>query len=795
MVKNKSLNIRKREIEANQRKRMPSQSKRRQFAEPTPKKDEDGDDTRPVRSVRIEKEVVGSSGTRIYSGYISEEYLSTLQGYKAADVYDKMRRQESQVKMALSAVKNPILKAVWDVEAVDSNVPEEVKIAEFCKHALMCNPDKTWKGILNEALSSVMFGYAAFERSDTVVTDDPEFGTFNGVNLGWRSQRTIHRFNVDKATGRLTSISQYAFGDLQRTVDIPADSLILISIDKEGDNYEGISCLRPAYGPYLLKQTFKKLLAIGVEKFAVPTAIGRIPEGKQNTPQAEAFKQALEIYTSHEANYITLPSGVKDEGGWDVEFNETHFDPEKVQKAIDAQDREIVKAFIAGFLELGQSSSSGSWALSFDQSDFFLSSIEHIADLIAEVFTELVIKRLVLLNFGPRQKYPTLKYSGISDEAGKELAETLKALVDGKIIVPDDDLEDNVRKRYKLPKKSDKGQREVNPAPAPGQDPNNPNQDPNADPNEDPGKKPGKTPPPASKPKPPAAKAAEVRLALAEKRAKKQIAEAKETLLPVMQESLKASGDKLVQQIMASWRALPDASKSKATKDLELKGAAAYKNALIDELSNTAGIALKGARAEVPKAKDTKLGEVVGAIKLADPISIDDLPAKVRQLVRERAALLSESTMADLQKAVFFRFASSVNSTDSASILESDLDEVIDDFIASSNLDTAASNSAAHTVNEARNAFFFDDDVLEEIESFTFVNGDPVSPICQDLAGQTFAKDDPEAARYFPPLHHNCKSYIVANPVGGKRNPAISDRGLKPSSPDLDKYVTLSEHE
>ena len=82
-------------------------------------------------------------------------------------------------------------------------------------------------------------------------------------------------------------------------------------------------------------------------------------------------------------------------------------------------------------------------------------------------------------------------------------------------------------------------------------------------------------------------------------------------------------------------------------------------------------------------------------------------------------------------------------------------------------------------INESRTAAFFDDKVLEEIESFTFVNADPQAPICKDLAGRTFRKDDPGAKMNFPPLHHNCESYISANFSGAKKNPEIDKRGLK----------------
>jgi hypothetical protein len=80
---------------------------------------------------------------------------------------------------------------------------------------------------------------------------------------------------------------------------------------------------------------------------------------------------------------------------------------------------------------------------------------------------------------------------------------------------------------------------------------------------------------------------------------------------------------------------------------------------------------------------------------------------------------------------------------------------------------------------------------LDELESFTFMNGDPVSPICQDLEGTTCSIDDPNFARYSPPLHHNCKSYWSANLKGSGRK--IDPNGLGPSKSSLNKYITLAE--
>ena len=118
----------------------------------------------------------------------------------------------------------------------------------------------------------------------------------------------------------------------------------------------------------------------------------------------------------------------------------------------------MVKAFLANFLELGMSG-GGAYALSNDLSDFFLTGLEFIAKEIAEQINKNLIPELVKMNFGPRDKYPTLSFTGISDKAGKELADILNVLTTAQIITPDDNLEKHLRKRLKITEMSDEGQR------------------------------------------------------------------------------------------------------------------------------------------------------------------------------------------------------------------------------------------------------------------------------------------------------------------------------------------------
>jgi len=108
-----------------------------------------------------------------------------------------------------------------------------------------------------------------------------------------------------------------------------------------------------------------------------------------------------------------------------------------------------------------------------------------------------------------------------------------------------------------------------------------------------------------------------------------------------------------------------------------------------------------------------------------------------------------------------------------------ELSRIHEQEIAKPRYDVAAVNAVSGSVNGIRNDIFQEPDVLEDIESFVFVNPDPKSPICQHLAGRVFSKEDYAKSPYLPPLHHNCKSTIRAQTKGDPDNLPLSPDGLK----------------
>ena len=689
--------------------------------------------------VKVQRTGVGSSGTEIFAGYFSEEYLQNLRGTMGAKTWDEMRRSESQVAMLMAAIMNPIKAASWTFEPFDGS--EEAKLhADLVSTCLKDQID--WDTFLHEALTFLPFGFSLFEVVHNVVHNDERFGTFNGLlHLGFRSQKTIERWNLEKKTGKILSVDQYVYSDIGDNVTIDGNFILVFTNQKEGDNYEGISVLRPMFGPWSRKNLYLKLAAIGLEKYAIGVPIGTIPAGKESTPEVGEFREVLANFTSNEVAYITKPEG------WNIEIQKSDFDVSKIKDIILLENTEMINSVVANFLALGTNGSGGAFALGSDLSDFFLSGIQSYANLICGVINRMLAPNLVRLNFGPQKGYPKLKCSGINDKAGKELAEIVKMFVDGNVITPDPALQEFLRDTYKLPKAE-----------------------------------------PVEVVQAPPTVLHEQNILLDEKY-RKSFDKNKEKVKAIITKNLPILYTSLIDQIKTKYKQATPSGKLSIVEDISAKGVPAYRNELKEALAQISFESLQDARRKVPSKKN---------VKLAEGSFWNGLPPYIKKLVESQAYLISDTQAADLEKKVFFQFMSSASSYDDLDQIVHDIDDSVAKLIDSGNgggmnADAAASNAVAQASNQSQMAFYFDPEVLDEIESFTFTNEDPVSPICQELNGTTFSPNDPNIDTYQPPLHHNCKSRLVPNLKGAKGNPDIERGGLSISQKGMDS-ITLSEH-
>lgn len=405
---------------------------------------------------------IGDSGTRIYEGLIYEEYNPKLHGRQGLDVFDEMRKSDGTVRAAVLACVLPVMQARWFVKPA-SDDGEEDEVSIFVSKCLFEMMEINWNDFLRQSMLCLPFGFMVFEKVFTVAPVD-------GIDrIVWekfapRMPRSIFAWQT---TEREPGIQQ------QKTdghiVSIPVDKLLVFVNEKEGDNYQGTSILRAAYKHWHMKNTFYKIDAIAAERQGLGVPYATLPPNFTEIDETKA-KNVLQNMRSNEQAYAVIPEG------WEIGFMDMKSNTVRdLSPSVAHHDRQISKSVLAQFLELGQSSSGGSRALSKDQSELFLQSLEAIAANFQDVMNKTAIRELVDLNFPGTEEYPTLDHVGISRVDTKVLSETYSALITSGGVHTDPIDEQFFRETMGLPERS---------TPIPIADPNaiDPNADPHAHP-------------------------------------------------------------------------------------------------------------------------------------------------------------------------------------------------------------------------------------------------------------------------------------------------------------------------
>lgn len=369
---------------------------------------------------------------------------------KSVGVFDRMRREDAQITSILRAVTLPIRRTAWSIDGTGC----DPVVARFVADAvgLPVKGDRTpplrmgdrfsWPDHLRMALTALPFGHAFFEQVYRQ-TDD---GLFTLHKLGWRPPRTISEVNVD-ADGGLVSICQY------ESEPIPVANLVAYVNDREGGNWLGQSILRPAYGPWILKQRALQIQSTTLERNGLgipvyespPTPEGMAGSAREDEwldQQAKAGEDLVSNLRGGENSGASIPNGAK------LSLLAPNGTLPDANTPISYYDEQIARSVLAHFLNLG--TQTGSWALGTTFADFFTMSLQTVAEWVADVANRHVIEDLVDINFGTDVPAPRLVFEEIGSQQ-PATAEAMQSLVQTGVIRPDDVLETYVRERYGLP--------------------------------------------------------------------------------------------------------------------------------------------------------------------------------------------------------------------------------------------------------------------------------------------------------------------------------------------------------
>lgn len=397
----------------------------------------------PIKDLTLRQmqNVFGDSGTQRYSGYFFEEDNAEWRDEQRIDNVETMRRTDATVQAVLSALKTPILSTEWRIES------EDEEIRQFVEDNLF-GMERTWKEFLREALAYLDFGHYVFEIIYKV-----EDGQVKLKDLSPRIPRSIQDWQVN---GFFYGITQQIRTDDPSAplsnVDIPSEKLLVLTNEKEGDDVTGRSVLRSAWKHFSFKDVLYRVQAIAAERYGVGVPTIYMKSGFSDEQKGEA-EEMVKNLRSNEKSFMVIPWS-KEDGEVEILTPTANTQGSSIEAAIKHHDREILQSVLAGFLGLG-ADSAGSFALSRDQSGFFLNNVQEKAQYVVEQINRQVINRLVKINFGVDAAKAELKFNPLGEVDSKELSEVLKNLLDSGVVQKDAALEKWVRSTLQLPELSD----------------------------------------------------------------------------------------------------------------------------------------------------------------------------------------------------------------------------------------------------------------------------------------------------------------------------------------------------
>lgn len=433
---------------------------------------------------RIGQHRYGSSG---YGSIFFEEFLPELRGTQGIAVYTEMADNDATIGAVLFAVEMLMRNCTFDIEP-GGDTDMDKQCAEFVQ-SCMNDMEQTWADTLSEILSFLTYGWSYHEivyKRRVGKTSSPSTNSkYNDGLIGWRklpirSQDTLFGWEYKDGTDDLIGMTQTPPPDFER-VTIPIEKALHFRTRSRKGNPEGRSVLRTAYRAYYFKKRLEEIEGYGMERdlagFPVLYAPADMDIFDQTDPDMVATLQNAERIVSSirrdALEGIVLKGGTNENPGWKLELlassGKRQFDTNAI---IDRYDKRIATSVLADFVMLGQQQ-VGSFALADSKTKIFALAIGTYLDIICEVFNNQGIPRLIDVNgdkFKGITDYPRMVHGDIEEQDLAQYATFLKEMIGAGLIVPDENLEAEVRRVGNLPEKLETATPEVQPGENPEAD-------------------------------------------------------------------------------------------------------------------------------------------------------------------------------------------------------------------------------------------------------------------------------------------------------------------------------------
>lgn len=397
------------------------------------------------------------TGGTAWKMYVDEwEYVPELRWPFNIWLYDQMRT-DSQLAGLLTAVMWGIaqLRYVVDPNGCDPTMVQEV--SEDLNIPILGEDDQpigrmkgrfSLNNFTTQAMLAVIYGHYYFNQVGEIVD-----GKWRLRKLAPRPPHTIQQINVAD-DGGLVSVVQWppsgwnwnqpGTSYMPNGPEIPVDNLICFIFQQEGASLTGRSMLRDVYKDWLIKDRDLRVEAINHERAGgVPYAEGA---PGMTVDEITSLNEMMQQFRIGETAGGAVPAGAK--------VNIAKGTGSDIDSTIKRLDEAMARRFLLQLVNLAQGGSHvGSYALADQFEDFFLVGQRHIAQWYCDTLTMHLVEDMIDYNYGPDERLtPRITWErSTEDSLGTD---QLALLVQRGIIVMDDELEDWVRYRYLMPKRT-----------------------------------------------------------------------------------------------------------------------------------------------------------------------------------------------------------------------------------------------------------------------------------------------------------------------------------------------------
>lgn len=251
----------------------------------------------------------GAAGTRMVAGLPTDptrrfDPMLVRGSWGGWGLYDEVWRGDPVVADCIQTHTEALVSAEWSVQMPKQVQGRKRLLDRFCKvhtEALQTLAGGGWSRFIEHASAFLGHGFSPFENVWKVL----ENGWTTWHKIAWRSPATVSRWVMDPWQRDLLAAEFQAAGDtggLHYYLAASGDwswhqKLLLINIGALGNNFEGLSPLRPCLVYAKLKQLLVQIAGVSAELYGVPVSTLRRDPAWASAREAQGATSKQDLKT------------------------------------------------------------------------------------------------------------------------------------------------------------------------------------------------------------------------------------------------------------------------------------------------------------------------------------------------------------------------------------------------------------------------------------------------------------------------------------------------------------------